>query len=236
MGQAPDGAAYDDSGEGWPLLAGAGDFGGGVPAPKRFTREAAKPSVPGDIIMGIRASIGGMVRSDGEYCLGRGVAALRSTDLIDGRFLWHWLEYSREVLASKPRGATFKQVNRDDIGEHEIPVPPRGEQRHIAEVLDLAETLRANRRAALAQIDGPTQATFLEMFGDPVANSRGWWIRRVVDVSDVQGGAPGFSRASVGCARGPLPQGSRTSSAVDSTSQRSSRFVHRSPRSRERRS
>jgi type I restriction enzyme, S subunit len=49
-----------------------------------------------------------------------------------------------------------------------VHVPPLAEQRRIAEVLDRAETLRAKRRAAL------TQSLFLDLFGDPATNSKGF--------------------------------------------------------------
>ncbi len=55
-----------------------------------------------------------------------------------------------------------------------VAVPPLPEQRRIAEVLDRAEVLRAKRRAALAQLDTLTQAIFLDMFGDPATNPRGF--------------------------------------------------------------
>ena len=55
-----------------------------------------------------------------------------------------------------------------------IPVPPLAEQERIAGILDKAEVLRAKRRSALAKIDTLTQATFLELFGDPVSNPRKW--------------------------------------------------------------
>jgi type I restriction enzyme S subunit len=48
------------------------------------------------------------------------------------------------------------------------------EQRRIAEVLDRAEALRAKRRAALALLDTLTESIFLDLFGDPVTNPKGW--------------------------------------------------------------
>ena len=62
----------------------------------------------------------------------------------------------------------------DDLEELGIPLPPLAEQRRIAEVLDRAEALRAKRRAALAQLDSLTQSLFLDLFGDPVTNPKGW--------------------------------------------------------------
>ena len=55
-----------------------------------------------------------------------------------------------------------------------IPLPPLSEQQRIAGVLDMAEALRAKRRAALAQLDTLTQSIFFDMFGDPVTNPKGW--------------------------------------------------------------
>ncbi len=48
------------------------------------------------------------------------------------------------------------------------------EQKRIADILDRAEALRAKRRAALAQLDELVQSIFIEMFGDPVKNPKGW--------------------------------------------------------------
>ena len=62
------------------------------------------------------------------------------------------------------------KISRD----YEFPLPPLAEQRRIAEVLDRAEALRAKRRAALAQLDSLTQSLFLDLFGDPATNPKGW--------------------------------------------------------------
>ena len=56
----------------------------------------------------------------------------------------------------------------------EIPLPPLPEQRRIAAILDQADTLRTQRRAALAQLDSLTQSIFLDMFGDPATNLDDW--------------------------------------------------------------
>ncbi len=55
-----------------------------------------------------------------------------------------------------------------------VNIPPLQEQRHIAAILDQTDALRAKRREALAQLDSLTQSIFIEMFGDPVSNSKRW--------------------------------------------------------------
>lgn len=164
MGQAPPGESYNAVGDGLPLVAGAGDFGELHPAAKKFTNAPGKICASGDIILGIRATIGEKVIADRPYCLGRGVAGLRPREALVDRYLWHWLTHSAPTLAAKAKGATFKQVNREDISELRINLPPVPEQRRIAQILDTADALRAKRRVALDQLDALTQTIFMDMF------------------------------------------------------------------------
>jgi type I restriction enzyme S subunit len=63
-----------------------------------------------------------------------------------------------------------------------VPLPPLPEQRRIADILGKADALRAKRRAALAQLDSLTQSIFLDMFGDPATNQKGWPTTTLGDV------------------------------------------------------
>jgi type I restriction enzyme S subunit len=182
MGQAPPGDTYNTVGEGLPLIAGAGDFDGDRPEVKKFTSSASKVCTAGDIVLGIRASIGAKVWADRRYCLGRGVAGLRPGPELDARYLWHWLGHSATALAAKGRGATFLQVNRNDIGEMPIVLPSMEEQRRIAAILDQADALRAKRMRSRNLFANIEASIFEEMFG------RGdfplFQLRDLVDVDD----------------------------------------------------
>jgi type I restriction enzyme S subunit len=70
-----------------------------------------------------------------------------------------------------------------------IPLPPLPEQRRIAAILDKADELRAKRRAALAKLDELTQSIFLDMFGDPATNPKGWPVYAMEEVAEVVSGA-----------------------------------------------
>ncbi len=165
MGQAPSGESYNSEGDGWPLISGAGDFHNGLPKAKKFTSVKTKLCEPGDIVLGIRASIGSKVLADKIYCLGRGVAGLRASVDLEERYLWHWLDAVAEDLAAQGRGATFKQVNKNDVAELKIPLPPLDEQRRIAAILDKADEVRSKRKAALETLETLSQAIFIDMFG-----------------------------------------------------------------------
>jgi type I restriction enzyme S subunit len=79
-------------------------------------------------------------------------------------------------------GVGLQHVTRGMVEDLEIPLPALAEQRRIAAVLDYAEALRAKRRQALAKLDVLTQSLFLDLFGDPAVNPKGWPIRPIRDL------------------------------------------------------
>ncbi len=96
---------------------------------------------------------------------------------LDARYLLHFLRQGHVRIdgARKMTGsAGQRRVPKYFLERLEIPLPPLAEQRRIAEVLDRAEALRAKRRAALAQLDSLTQSLFLDLFGDPATNPKGF--------------------------------------------------------------
>jgi type I restriction enzyme S subunit len=189
MGQAPDGSTYNHSADGLPLVAGAGDFGDYFPSVKKYTSAPGKRSAVGDIILCIRATIGDINWSDKEYCLGRGVAGLRASDgLLDSRFLWHFISARRSELEARGTGSTFKQVSRADIAEWLIPTPPVAEQQRIAAILDKADRLCRKRQQAVRLTDEFLRSTFVDMFGDPIANDKGLPVRLLGDLCSFYAG------------------------------------------------
>lgn len=96
-----------------------------------------------------------------------GVKVLKPKAGLDAKFLYHYLRQIK--LPDGGYDRHFKYLKRETV-----PLPPLEEQRRIAAILDQAETLRTQRRTALALLDSLTQSLFLDMFGDPVANAKGW--------------------------------------------------------------
>ena len=75
------------------------------------------------------------------------------------------------------------------LSELRIPLPPLGEQKRIVGILDAADAFRTRRRESLAQLDTLLQSTFLDMFGDPVANTMGWNTVLLGDLALRKGGS-----------------------------------------------
>lgn len=122
-------------------------------------------------------------------------AGVCSTDILpilprpslDRAYLSHFLLQPESVAWANSRatGANLPRLSPRVLAGMRVPLPPLAEQRRIAEMLDRAEALRAKRRAALAQLDSLTQSIFLEMFGDPVTNPKGWPRKQLGELIEV---------------------------------------------------
>ena len=88
-----------------------------------------------------------------------------------------FLSFANTVVA----GAKMPRMVMSEFWSYEIPLPPLPEQCRITAILDKADALRTKRREAIAKLDQLLQSVFLEMFGDPVTNPKGWPIRLVGD-------------------------------------------------------
>ena len=97
----------------------------------------------------------------------------------DVTYLFRALETKVGEMLSRTVGGAQPNINQGIVKDLRVPLPPLEEQRHIAAILDQAETLRTQRRTALALLDSLTQSLFLDMFGDPVANPKGWLFTRL---------------------------------------------------------
>ncbi len=120
------------------------------------------------------------------------ISALRADSAeLNPRYLFHWFSSPRIQMAVRSFGRQTTNISNLDVHrclELPIPLPSLPEQRRIAAILDKADALRANRRAAIAKLDQLTQSIFLDMFGDPAANSRQYLVANMGDVCDVRDG------------------------------------------------
>jgi type I restriction-modification system, specificity subunit len=135
MGQAPKGIDVNEDLIGLPVIAGAGDFSSIGVEVSKWTEKPTKTCIINDIILSVRATVGTYRFADRDYCLGRGVAALRAKGNLDQKYLSFVIDFYRAKLLSVARGATFLQISKADIETLMIPLPPLGEQKRIAEIL-----------------------------------------------------------------------------------------------------
>lgn len=154
MGQSPVGDATTDDNSYTPLIGGAADMGVLYPAATRYTKVPTKVSTAQDIIICIRATLGRPIFSDGEYCLGRGVAAVRPHLGTKAFFRYFFLNFE-QYLYDCATGTTFAQVSSQTLQKMPFPLPPLAEQQRIAEQIEhLFSKLDEAKEKAQAVVDG----------------------------------------------------------------------------------
>ena len=112
-----------------------------------------------------------------EHLYSTGFCAVRANEsLMDVALLYHLLA-SDQFLTQKDQnssGATQKAITNAGLRKIVIQVPDLPEQRKLAANLDCIEQMMANRREQLVSFDQLVKSRFIELFGDPVSNPKGW--------------------------------------------------------------
>jgi type I restriction enzyme S subunit len=100
---------------------------------------------------------------------------------IDLRFVYLFLRGNINILENGFKGAGLKHISKKYIESIKIPLPPLQTQKRIVEILDKAQALIDRRREQIVLSDHLIQSMFYDMFGDLVANSRGWKVRNLTE-------------------------------------------------------
>ena len=138
----------------------------------------------GDILIGMDGEFNRARWQSAPALLNQRVCKIKSSSpKLSEEYLFHFLPAALKAIEDTTSFVTVKHLSAKQIKDISIPLPPVEEQRRIAAILDQAETLRTQRRTALALLDSLTQSLFLDMFGDPVANPKGWPIQTLDEVT-----------------------------------------------------
>jgi len=94
---------------------------------------------------------------------------------IDAGYVYQYFKSNMQVLESGFKGAGLKHISKAYLSDIQIPHPEKiDDQIRIATLLSKVENLISRRREQLKQLDELLKSVFLEMFGDPVRNEKGW--------------------------------------------------------------
>ena len=137
------------------------------------THNVAKIKGPG-VITGRSGTIGKVHLIEADYWPLNTSLWVKDFHGNDPKWVFRLLSWMR--LETHTRGTGVPTLNRNLIHVVKIPLPPLDEQRRIAAILDKADAVRRKRKDAIALTKDLLRSAFLEMFGDPVTNPKGWDI------------------------------------------------------------
>lgn len=151
----------------------------------------------GDILIAMSgATTGkiGLVADDfnGPFLQNQRVGNFRILDSnkVDKIYLRHFLtspNYQLQLI-NLMAGAAQPNISSKQLESIEIPLPPLDEQRRIAAILDKADSIRRKRQESIRLTEEFLRSTFLDMFGDPVTNPKGWEVSKFEKVGSLDRG------------------------------------------------
>jgi type I restriction enzyme S subunit len=124
----------------------------------------------------------GILKSEGTS--NQQITALISNSKIHPDFLYYYLMYKKSEIEDLANKAVVAILNNERLKEFLIPLPPLATQKRIADILDTADALRRKDQELLTKYDQLAQAIFIDMFGDPVKNEKGWEVKKLGDCID----------------------------------------------------
>lgn len=147
------------------------------PAQKGIDNSSARVLPKGTVAFCRTASVGKVA------ILGRDMATSQDfanwvcgPDLLP-EYLYEALKASGGQFDKEKQGSTHKTIYMPVLERFRVLLPPLSEQRRIADILDKADAIRRKRKEAIALTEELLRSAFLEMFGDPVTNPKGWPVK-----------------------------------------------------------
>ena len=136
------------------------------------------------LLIGCRGTCGTLhITEKFSYTNGNAMALDNLDKKANIKFLYYFL--SKRGFNDVVSGGVQKQITIQNLQRIEIPLPSLATQQRIAAILDQADAIIQNNRAIVQKYDALTQSLFLDMFGDPVKNEKGWEMKFLGDLCDV---------------------------------------------------
>ena len=120
-----------------------------------------------------------------------GFCVLESKDDVDPRFILNFCKSKPFIddMVSQATGASYPAVSDKIVRSALVPKYSYQEQQHISTVLDKLAGIIDDRRIELQQLDDLIKARFVELFGTPYGNEKGFPMKTVGDVIEFTGGS-----------------------------------------------
>lgn len=138
------------------------------------------------LLLSFKLSIGKLSFTTKPIFTNEAIAALSIIDetILHKDYLYYALQIVN-LLKDTDKAVKGATLNKKKLDIIPIPLPSLLVQKRIAAVLDKADRLRRLRKAAIEKLDQLTQSVFLDMFGDPVTNPKGWEVKKLKNLGDI---------------------------------------------------
>lgn len=168
-------------------------------------KNSATRIIPADtLLIATRMAVGKVAINTVDVAINQDIKAITCNKELFPKFLFYFFKANEQHLQSLASGATVKGIKINHITDLAIPLPPIPVQQRIADILDKADALRRKDQELLKKYDQLAQAIFIDMFGDPVKNEKGWEVKKLEDLGELSSGSTP-SRSNPSYFKGSIP-------------------------------
>ncbi len=141
--------------------------------------------VKGDVVIAMSGATTGKLginNTDEIYYLNQRVGKFIPKGEILKSYLYYYLSTKVEETLILASGVAQPNISSEQINSFDIPIPPLPIQQQIVSELDTLTEIITKKKQQLAELDNLAQATFYDMFGDPVTNEKGWEVKKLKQI------------------------------------------------------
>ena len=189
-GFAFDSSYFNDSGDGLPLIrirdvvrGFSETYYSGVYPPEYIVKE-------GDYLIGMDGEFNIAQWKGDEALLNQRVCKISTkSDSYSERFAYYFLSRVLKEIEDETPFVTVKHLSAKRLNQILTPVPTIEEQEEICSLLDKLSLVIEKKKQQVKELDNLAQAIFYDMFGDPVENEKGWEVKKLGEVGELQRGS-----------------------------------------------
>ena len=147
----------------------------------------------GDLLMSLTGNVGRVGLLSAEMlpaALNQRVACIRIRNpaVIYKPFLFHLLnsDYFENKCILASQGVAQKNMSTEWLKEYPIPSFSMDKQMEIASIFDKIDDLIARRKEQVRNMDQAVKSRFIELFGEPLSNQKGWQTMSIVEAAPIK--------------------------------------------------
>ena len=189
----------------WISIADLGKTGKYISETKEYLSESAVTDsgikvIPANtVVMSFKLSIGKTAITAEDMYSNEAIMAFHDRHVVDilPEYIYYMFKYKNWDEGSN-KAVMGKTLNKATLSEVEIDICSMEEQREIVNVLDKMMTVLEGREAELALLDDLIKARFVELFGDPITNPKGYPVHQLSEyISSLTSGSRGWAQYCV---------------------------------------
>ena len=155
---------------------------------EKFNKLGSGKVKKNDILYCLRGSLGkNAIVNIEEGAIASSLVILRSkTEDIDVNYLIKYLNsnYIKEQILKYNNGSSQPNLSAASVKNFNIYIPNNEKQKEISRILDKAQQLIDKRKEQIEALDELVKSKFIEMFGDPVSNPKGFKVKNLSEIAE----------------------------------------------------